>query len=341
MPLLPSEQIEQARSVDLLTYLQTHEPYSIQKSGTSEYCLVEHDSFKMSNGRWYWFSRGFGGYNALDFLIKVRGLDFPDAVNHLTNGIAVNYTQKPPPKIEQKKPPKVFRLPAANVNNDKVIAYLRGRGIDNDIIKRCIADGLLYETAKSHNCVFAGFDGDKARFACERGISDDYKKDVYGSDKQFSFVLPPINPTSTNLAVMESPIDSLSHASIHKMGSNKWDGYRLSLGGVSSVALISFLERHPEITTIQLCLDNDKAGLTATNRIIGELLSDKQKPEETGATNGSVFSHSGKIMRFSNIKLSVVPAPIGKDYSDTLNAILQLNKDKSNENRPHKAVFAI
>ena len=320
MPMIPPEQVEQARSVDLLTYLQTHEPYSIRKNGANEYCLAEHDSLKISNGRWNWFSRGFGGYNALDFLVKVRGLDFPDAVNHLTGGEITYAPPKPPPKPVRDKPPKPFALPAANVNNDKVIAYLRGRGIDGGIINRCVQNGLLYEAAKSHNCVFVGYDGGKPKFACERGISDDYKKDVFGSDKRFSFVLPPKNPNSTNLAVTEAPVDALSHASIHKMNGDKWDGYRLSLGGVSSLALVSFLEQHPEIASVQLCLDNDKAGKIATDRIIGELLSDK---------------------RFSHLKVSVVPPPIGKDYNDTLNGILQLNKEQSRTSRPEKAAFAI
>ena len=320
MPLLPQKQIEQARGVDLLTYLQTHEPHSIRKSGPDEYCLVEHDSLKISNGRWNWFSRGFGGYNALDFLIKVRGLDFPDAVNHLTGGAAILSPPKPPPKAVRKKPPKPFTLPAANVNNDKAIAYLRVRGIDSGVISRCIEKGLLYEAAKSHNCVFVGYEVDKAKFACERGISDDYKKDIFGSDKRFSFVLPPQNPNNYNLAVTEAPIDILSHASIHKMNGDKWDGYRLSLGGVSSLALISFLEQHPQITSVQLCLDNDKAGQTATSRIISELLSDNS---------------------FAYLKISVVPPPIGKDYNDTLKAILQLNKEQSRTGRPDKAAFAI
>ena len=30
------------------------------------YCTAEHDSLKISNGKWYWWSRGFGGYSALD-----------------------------------------------------------------------------------------------------------------------------------------------------------------------------------------------------------------------------------------------------------------------------------
>ena len=31
---------------------------------------------KISNGKWCWNSRGIGGRTALDYLIKVRGMDF-------------------------------------------------------------------------------------------------------------------------------------------------------------------------------------------------------------------------------------------------------------------------
>ena len=145
MPKIPPKQIEQARSVDLLTYLQTHEPQSIRKSGTGEYCLAEHDSLKISNGRWNWFSRGFGGYSALDFLVKVRGYAFPDAVHHLTDGTAISHPplNQPPASKSTAKQPKAFALPAANINNDRVTAYLRGGGIDGGIIKRCIESGSL------------------------------------------------------------------------------------------------------------------------------------------------------------------------------------------------------
>ncbi|MCL2212229.1 MAG: topoisomerase, partial [Oscillospiraceae bacterium] len=73
MPQLTEEQIVLANSIDLLTYLQTHAPQMVRRSGADEYCLVEHDSFKMSNGKWYWHSRGFGGHTALCYLRKVEG----------------------------------------------------------------------------------------------------------------------------------------------------------------------------------------------------------------------------------------------------------------------------
>jgi len=315
MPRLSEAQIEQARSMDLLDYLQTYEPGNVRKSkGRAEqHEMVEHDSLKISNGKWYRHSQGIGGYSALDFLVKIRGVHFVDAVLSLTGGYALqpeqdNYASKarPPPKPPPK--PKPFTLPKPNRNADRAVAYLRGRGISKTVINRCISAGLLYENGK-HNCVFVGKDGDKPKFACERGTADDTKKDVAGSDKRFSFTLSPENPNGSNtLAVFESPIDSLAHFSIHEMGQTAWDGHRLSLGGVSSLALISFLERNPDITNIHLCLDSDKAGKEATTRIISELLSDK---------------------RFSDKKISVAPPPIGKDYADTLKAIQQLHMEKS------------
>ena len=88
MPRLSDEQIIQAREIDLLSYLHTYEPGSVRKSkGTvDEYYMVEHDSLKMSNGKWFRHSTQQGGYSALDFLIKIRGISFVDAVESLTKG---------------------------------------------------------------------------------------------------------------------------------------------------------------------------------------------------------------------------------------------------------------
>jgi DNA primase len=97
------------------------------------------------------------------------------------------------------------------------------------------------------------------------------------------------------------------------------DGYRLSLGGVGSAALMGFLERNPGIQNIYLALDNDKAGKDAANRIIKELLSDK---------------------RFSHMKITTAPPPSGyKDYSDTLQAIRQKNIEKTTPSRSKEAAI--
>ena len=67
--------LERVRQIDLLSYLREFEPSNLVKvKGTSNvYCTAEHDSLKISNGKWYWWSRGFGGYSALDYLLTSAG----------------------------------------------------------------------------------------------------------------------------------------------------------------------------------------------------------------------------------------------------------------------------
>ena len=86
MPYIPPEVVEQARQIDLLTYLRRMEPDNVEqvKGTRNVYRTVDHDSLKISNGKWFWWSQGFGGYTALDYLIKVRNYSFMDAVEILT-----------------------------------------------------------------------------------------------------------------------------------------------------------------------------------------------------------------------------------------------------------------
>ncbi len=43
--------IEQARQMDLLSYLRAYEPNNLVRVGGSVYCTREHDSLKISNGK--------------------------------------------------------------------------------------------------------------------------------------------------------------------------------------------------------------------------------------------------------------------------------------------------
>ena len=83
MAMIPDELLELARSMDLYTYLSLYEPDEIVHVGGREYCTREHDSLKISNGLWCWFSRDEGGATALDYLIKVKNIPFREAVNML------------------------------------------------------------------------------------------------------------------------------------------------------------------------------------------------------------------------------------------------------------------
>jgi uncharacterized ubiquitin-like protein YukD len=269
------EQIEQAKAVPIMDYLLSHEGNNFKRVGNAYYRRdPDHNSLSVSNNLWYWHSHGIGG-NLIDYLIKINGYSFVDAVRELA-GDDIPYSRPIAPKARpptisasESAPPIAAReplqLPPRNGDNKRVIAYLQGRGIDRSITEDCIRRGLLYENTNYHNCVFVGRDDNgKARFAAMRGTMGDFKRDAFGSDKRFGFCMPPDNPESKAVAVFESPIDCLSHKIIEP----DFDGFRLSLGGTSLVALMNFLERHAAIEEVVAATDCDEPGEQAAAKII-------------------------------------------------------------------------
>ena len=286
MPYYTEKQIDQARSIDLLTYLQSFEPTELVHVRGNTYCTREHDSLKISNGKWMWWSRGFGGNSALDYLIKVKGMQFMDAMKILTKeGTDLHDTDA---KISRKPDCDVKRkllLPDKSETNFEVIRYLTSRGIDSDVIKACIDEGLLYESLPYHNCIFVGFDETgNAAYAFYRATTGErLMGEAAGSDKRYSFR---IDRAGSTLHVFESAIDLLSYATIMKMRTGEWSAEpMLSLGGVYApstnnkqtklpIALQNMTHNQTQINTIALHLDNDYAGRSAT-RSISEQLGNK------------------------------------------------------------------
>jgi hypothetical protein len=313
MPGVSEEQVRLARGIDLLTYLQANEPHELLPPKNGEYRTATHGSLVISNGQWYWNRGGFGGASALDYLIKIRGVSFLDAVE-MVSGSRASSTLSVLPVEKMKPPPRpVFVLPESAVFPANAVSYLQGRGISPEVINRCLEAGILYESRKHQNVVFVGRDENgTARFACLRGTKDDFKTDAPGSDKRYSFTLPAKNPDSRHLTVFEAPVDLLSHAALQQRGGWQWDGHRLSLGGTSPMALISFLERNPQIRRIVLHLDSDIAGLTAARKIKVQLAA---------------------VNRFRHIRVSVNAPRGAKDYNDVLIHIINQEKEQKQPNR--------
>lgn len=329
MPWVEKEQIQQAKEMDLLTYLQLNEPHELRKSkfGRNEFRTATHSSLVISNGRWFWNKGDFGGRSALDFLIKVRGMDFLDAVEMILDsrgavGLNTHYTSLsalPVKNAEQVPQNVVFKLPDTALLPVNAVSYLQKRGISPEVITHCLSLGILCESRRNQNVIFIGRDeNEKERFACQRGIKDDFKADVFGSDKRYSFALAAENSNSRHLIVFESPIDVLSHATMQQRGylenEPDWasDPHRLSLGGTSDVALIAFLERTPGITDITLCLDADEAGEIAAGKIIEKFASDN---------------------RFAHITVKNRPPQDGaKDYNDVLLRTISIERQQKQHN---------
>ena len=268
--------IEQARQMDLLSYLQRYEPNNLKRVAGNVYCTKEHDSLKISNGKWYWWSRGFGGVSALDYLIKVKEYSFVEAVELLT-GITADW--KPPPAPAPKDEPKELLLPPKNKDCNRVTEYLFGRGIDYEIINHCLEQELIIESLPYHNAVFIGYDENKEpKYAAYRATNQSrIMGDCTGSKKQYSFRLTAENTGEVHL--FECAIDLLSYATLMKLEGKDWRQFNLvSLAGVYSpkqkiedskvpVTLGRLLEKDKTIRRIVLHLDNDIAGRKATKAL--------------------------------------------------------------------------
>ena len=281
MAYVSPQATEQARHTDVLTWLQQNEPGNLVKVSSNCYCTKEHDSLKISNGKWHWFSRGIGGKSALDYLIRVKDYGFLQAVEAITGGAtfrAPSFSYVP-----QKEEPKKLLMPELERNPSQAKKYLEGRGIHHVVVDYCISHSLIFETANYHNVVFVGYDMDGVpRYGAMRSTTTLYKGDVTGSDKHFSFSIME-NPNATEIPLFEAAIDLLSYATMELYKGVDWkQEYLLSLAGVYKtkrkgvvpVALAQFLKDHPKINTIHLHLDNDEVGRGAAAGII-EGLRDK------------------------------------------------------------------
>ncbi len=276
MPYIDPNTIQQLKKIDLLSYLRAHEPQELMHLGGDVYCTKTHDSLKISNGKWMWWSRGFGGNSALEYLIKVKGLSFYEAAQHLASGESiaiVGSTQKQKPKQSR------LLLPKKHSSNDRVIAYLTSRGIDLEIISHCIEKGLIFESLPMHNAVFVGMDEhSKPRYANYRGTGETrYIGDAAGSDKNYSFRL--IGGQNSEVHLFESAVDLLSYATLLKLYNRDWKAQNLlSLAGIyqpkkdisqSKIpkALEKYLAENNSVTRVVFHFDNDTPGKTATKAI--------------------------------------------------------------------------
>jgi len=84
-----------------------------------------------------------------------------------------------------------------------------------------------------------------------------------------------------------------------------FDGWRLSLGGTSTAALEHFLESNPQVTHCLICTDSDEAG------------------EKLAV----------KIAEISVITTERSPPPAGKDWNDTLMAVISAERTRNKARR--------
>ena len=254
------------RETDLLELL-THLGYQVKRIGRY-HTTAEMDSLRIKDRRtWFRYSQNTGG-DAVSLVQQFCGKTFPEAVEYLLafNGRARDSPAQVVSSIKQDTPPKPFALPPRNTDDRRVFAYLRKRGIAAQVIRQFMNSGLLYEDAEHHNCVFVGKDHvGQAKYAGLRGTYDrdgkGFRGDVTGSDKNVGFAIPH-DPRSDLVLVFEAPIDLMSYLTLHRDTTNA-----VALCGLYDGALQTYLQAHPEIRRIALCLDADEPGQKAARQL--------------------------------------------------------------------------
>ena len=311
------DQLARARQLHVLDYVLSYESGEYKQVGIG-YRNKNNMALAVDEQGWYCHRQQVGGRTALDYLVTIKGYGLVNAVCMLLGEHTQEHYGKAPvsaPKIISHSDPisnapaperQPLKLPIRNNDNSRIIAYLQSRGIDHDLIMNCINRGVLYESRYYHNAVFLGKNiHGKTKYASMRSTTMQFVCDADGSDKRYGFLIPPDNPHSNEVAVCESPIDCLSHQTLCKQGYlPPFDGWRLSLGCTSVMALEEFFACHPEVNHCLICTDADEAGEKAAAKIL----------EMQGTTSERL-----------------IPAH-GKDWNDTLQAVKKANRAQTVKN---------
>ena len=258
-----------------------------------EYLWEKHQVW-INGAKWYSHYEAAGGY-AIDFVMRYFGLSFHDAVRELLG--KTDFVTPAPVRDERKS----LVLPERNPTMNQVYAYLMGqRFITREVISFFAHKRTLYEDARYHNCVFVGLDEQGQPRHCHmRSTTSDFKLTVSGSDAAYSFHH---DGEDDLIFVFEAPIDLLAYLSLHP---DNWQEHSyVALCSVSEKALLHRLEVNPNLRRVILCLDNDTAGRSASERIGRQLrergyavkvMTPERKDwdEDLKSRNGSDFKPAG------------------------------------------------
>ena len=260
------EQKRLAASVDLMEFLRQRGE-KLLPSGHEKRLDSDH-SITVRGNEWYDHAAEKGG-GPISFAQTFYHLSYPDAVTLLLNGSATGACSPTEKQAEMEK--KQFELPPANHTMRRVYAYLlKKRNIQREVLNAFVHAGLIYEDEKYHNVVFVGKDEHGVvRHAHKRSTNDTgkaFRINVEGSDPRCSFHW---SGASGRLYVFEGPIDLLSYITLHP---EDWRQHSyVACCGTSSLPVLWMLDHYPVLRDVSLCLDNDKAGHTASLRLAEQI----------------------------------------------------------------------
>lgn len=270
-PRFTDEEINKANNIDLMEYAR-RKGLELNKVGRDSYHIKGYGGLYInpSSNKWNCFSQDVGG-GPIQLSMFIENNTWVEAVKEL---LGEKHERLLDPTITDKKAETInkergeFVLPEKNNTYKHVIAYLiKTRNISKHVVYQLIREQKLYEDQKK-NCVFVGYDREvNPKYANLRSTNPNiiFKGDVKNSDKAYSFSIEAI---SNKVYIFESPIEVISYLTILELNNIRcFENHIVSLGGVSDRALKQYLVDNPHIKEIVCCLNNDKPGREATDRI--------------------------------------------------------------------------
>lgn len=262
-------ELEHANNIDLIDYARSI-GLEVKKVGTNSYHIKGYGGLYINPklNVWNCFSQGKGG-GPIQFTMLVKNKSWVESVKELLErDLSISFDTKHLKAKSERQIKEGFTLPEKNNTYKHIIAYLiKTRKIHKDLVYKLIKAGKLYED-KNRNCVFVGTDNNNIpRYANLRGSNTNstFKGEAKNSDKAYPFS---IKGKSTKVFVFESPIEIISYLTILKTkGIHLFNHHAIALGGISDIGLKQYLEDNLNISSIVLCLNNDKAGIEATENI--------------------------------------------------------------------------
>lgn len=294
-----AEQKLRARQTDIVSMLESRG--EVLKRSGKEYEWRDGSQKVTIRGNLWFHQYEREGGDAIDFVRRFYGFDYPQAVTFLLGDSDATLTVAAP---HEQTTPKPFALPERNKDMRRVYAYLlKSRGLDREVVYTFAHKDMIYESGKYHNVVFVGYDSDGVPcHANMRGTVDgsSFKGNADSSIPEYSFHW---KGESNRIYLFEAPIDMLSFISLHKDG---WEKHSYAAACcVSDRVLFQMLSENENLDEVYLCMDNDDAG-RAANKRISQKLSDR------------------------GIKANVL-VPINKDWNeDLLSGVKTESEDENN-----------
>jgi hypothetical protein len=253
--------------IDYFFHLEQQEKVKFErKSGHDFYFRTEDNKFSVSKDKFFDFKGGTGGqiikavmmfenkswFEALKFLHNFSGqnIDYQQNLKNITErkkNIETKNAEKKEVKIIAVKEPE----------NQQLLAYFRQRGISLEIIKKYTKE------------VHFQYDKNKENFSIGiQNLNDGWELRNYLSKLKLGksgFSVINEKPKA-DMLVFEGMTDMLSFLQLKKIDGDENDKTLVSLNSVTNVP--KFIEKYADFKgKIFLCLDGDKAGNEATEKI--------------------------------------------------------------------------